>query len=95
MGIIPAIIARAVISTARSRPALPSSVASVTTAPPRREFSANVTRRMAFATEMPIAMIAPMKDCTFRVVPVSRRMSKTPQITAGTVETTANASRKD
>ena len=50
---------------------------------------------MAFATEMPIAMIAPMNDCTFRVVPVSRRMSNTPQITAGTVETTANASRKD
>ena len=50
---------------------------------------------MAFATEMPIAMMAPMNDCTFSVVPVTSSISSTPQITAGTAETTASASRND
>jgi len=54
-----------------------------------------VTSRIAFATEMPIAMIAPMNDCTFRVVPVTSSVSSTPQMTAGTAETTAMASRND
>ena len=39
---------------------------------------------MALATEMPIAMMAPMNDCTFSVVPVTSSINSTPQITAGT-----------
>ena len=41
--------------------------------PARRACSANVTSRIAFATATPIAMIAPMNDCTFSVVPVSQQ----------------------
>ena len=37
----------------------------------RRACSANVTSRIAFATATPIAMIAPMNDCTFSVVRVA------------------------
>ena len=74
---------------------LPSTAASWTLAPSRRAFSANVTSRMAFATEMPMAMIAPMNDCTFSVVRVTRRIRMTPTMTAGTPDTTANASRND
>ena len=44
---------------------------------------------------MPIAMIAPMNDCMFSVVPVSSSMSSTPQSTAGMVSTIASASRSD
>ena len=42
-----------------------------------------------------MAMIAPMNDCTFNVVPVTSSISSTPQMTAGTADTTANASRND
>ena len=45
-----------------------------------RALSANVTSRIAFATEIPIAMIAPMNDCTFSVVPVSSSIRSTPQM---------------
>ncbi len=62
MGIIPAIIAVAVIKIARKRLLPPSTAASVTFAPSRRADSANVTSKIAFATEIPMAMIAPMKD---------------------------------
>src|SRR5436190_1195037 len=65
---MPAIIAVAVIRMARNRPWAPSIAASRTDAPSRRAFSANVTRRIAFATEMPIAIIAPMNDCTERLL---------------------------
>ena len=54
-----------------------------------------MTSRIAFATATPIAMIAPMNDCTLIVVPVAASMSTTPARTAGTVETTTNASRSD
>ena len=37
-----------------------------------RACSANVTSRIAFATATPMAMIAPMNDCTFSVVRVTR-----------------------
>jgi len=94
-GIMPAIIAVAVIRIARRRPRAPSITASCTESPSRRAASAKLTRSMAFATEMPTAMMAPMNDCTFSVVRVSKRISSTPQITAGTAETTAIESRKD
>jgi hypothetical protein len=95
MGIIPAIIAVAVIKIARKRLLPPSTAAAATLAPPRRADSANVTSKIAFATEIPMAMIAPMKDCTFSVVPVISSMSNTPQMTAGTADTTASVNRKD
>ena len=63
--------------------------------PSWRARSANVTSRIEFATAMPIAMIAPMNDWTFSVVPVSRSMSNTPQRTAGMVSRIASASRSD
>src|SRR5207247_771173 len=69
--------------------------ASRTDRPSRLAFSAYVTRRIAFATEMPMAMIAPMNDCTFSVVPVTSSINNTPQSTAGTAEMTAKASRND
>ncbi|WP_291981004.1 hypothetical protein [Luteitalea sp.] len=33
---------------------------------------------MALATAMPMAMIAPMNDCTFKLVPVMMSISSTP-----------------
>ena len=57
--------------------------------------SANVTSRIAFATATPIAMMAPMNDCTLTVVRVASSISTTPASTAGTVEMTTNASRSD
>ena len=45
-----------------------------------------------------MAMIAPMKDCTFNVVLVAHRMIATPASTAGTVDTTtieSDESRRD
>jgi len=62
IGIMPAIIARLVIKMGRKRLCAPSTAAASAAAPPRRLRSANVTRRIAFATATPIAMIAPMND---------------------------------
>ena len=63
--------------------------------PSRRSRSANVTSRIEFATAIPIAMIAPMNDCTLSVVPVTNSISTTPHSTAGMVSTIASASRTD
>ena len=90
---MPKIIAVAVIRTARRRAPAPSRVAAMTSRPSWRARSANVTSRIEFATAMPIAMIAPMKDCTFSVVPVSRSIRSTPHSTAGIVSRMASASR--
>jgi hypothetical protein len=50
---------------------------------------------MALATATPTAMIAPMNDWMFTVVPVSKRARATPPITAGVVEMTTSARRID
>ena len=50
---------------------------------------------MELATAIPIAMIAPMNDCTFNVVPVASSIKSTPQSTAGIVSTIASANRID
>ena len=42
-----------------------------------------------------MAMMAPMKDCTFKVVPDSHSATVTPSSTAGTVESTTRAIRND
>lgn len=61
----------------------------------RRLRSAKDTSRIELATAMPMAMMAPMNDCTLRVVPVIESIMSTPQSTAGVVRTTASARRKD
>ena len=92
---MPKIIAAAVIRIARSRLPAPSRAASRTGLFSCRARSAKVTSRIEFATAMPIAMIAPMNDWMLSVVCVTSSISSTPQSTAGTVRTTASASRID
>ena len=95
MGVMPAIIAHAVIRIARMRLVPPCSADAVESPPSCRRISANVTNRIELATATPIAMIAPMKDCTLSVVPVTASITATPHSTAGTVASTASASRTD
>ena len=74
IGIMPAIIAAAVIRMARRRPRAATQAPRRRRRPPRcRRSSAKVTSRIELATAMPIAMMAPMNDCTFSVVPVERQ----------------------
>src|SRR6185436_18930156 len=93
IGSMPAIIAALVISTGRRRARAAATAGSAS--PVRRASSANVTSRIAFATATPIAMMAPMNDCTFTVVRVASSRRTTPASTAGTVDTTTNARRTD
>ena len=82
---MPRIIASAVISTGRSR-VLPASSAAVDASMPLRSARtslANVTSRMLFETAMPTAMIAPMKDSTLRVVPVTASIQRMPTSAPG------------
>jgi hypothetical protein len=92
---MPAIIEKLVMRIGRSRLRPPSTAAISASLLWIRLRSANVTSRIAFATATPTAMIAPMADWMLSVVPVKYSVSTTPAITAGTVETTANASRND
>ena len=62
IGAMPQIIAAAVIRIALNRLAAPSRAASKTALFSCRNRSANVINRMEFATAMPIAIIAPIKD---------------------------------
>jgi hypothetical protein len=95
MGIIPAIIARLVISTGRKRSAAADRAAETASAPFRRFCSAKVTSRIAFATATPMAIIVPMKLSRFSVVPVSKSIRMAPTSTAGALEMTIRARRKD
>ena len=61
----------------------------------RRRLSANVTSRIALAIATPTAMIAPMNDWMFSVVPVRKSITTTPAIAAGAVETVTSDSRHD
>ena len=71
---MPAIIAALVISTGRMRAPRGVDGRRRSRRPPRRRAcSANVTSRIAFATATPIAMIAPMNDCTLSVVRVDEQ----------------------
>ena len=92
---MPAIMARLVISTGRSRSTAAARAASAAGAPFTRFCSANVTSRIAFATATPMAMIVPMKLSRFSVVPVISSISTDPASTAGAVETTISASFSD
>src|SRR5215475_964197 len=46
---------------------------------------ANVTSRMEFAEATPTAMIAPIREGTFNVVPVTNNMARMPQKVAGSI----------
>ncbi len=66
---MPAIMARLVIVTARSRPAAPSTAACFVAEPSRRRNSLNVIEsRWHSAIATPTAMIVPVKDCRLSVV---------------------------
>jgi hypothetical protein len=95
IGVMPNTIAIAVIKIARKRLTAPSRAASNADWPSRRWRSAKLTNRIEFATAMPIAIIAPMNDSIFKVVPVIRNIRTTPQSTAGTVRMMDKAKRKD
>ena len=87
----------AVIRIARRRPraAFERGVEART---PRRAgcISAKVTSRIEFATAMPIAMIAPMNDCTFSVVPGDQQHQQHAAEHGGNRSSTmASASRSD
>ncbi len=95
IGIMPAIMARLVIRIARNRLRAPSTAASDALAPASRLRSAKVTSKMALATATPTAMIAPIKDWIFKLVPVAQSIRTTPAMTAGVVETTRNDNLSD
>ena len=95
IGIIPQIIAVAVIRMARNRPTAPAREAAVTSVDSCRCCSANVIRRIEFATEMPTAMMAPINDWMLSVVPVSNSINITPARTPGTTDSTARGRRTD
>ena len=89
MGSMPKIMAVAVMRIARRRPLAPSRAASSERPAFVAERSAKVTNRIELATAMPMAMMAPMNDCTLSVVPVTSSISRTPHSTAGMVSTIA------
>ena len=72
IGIMPTIIAAAVISTGRMRVRPASIAASNAVLPASCCSRAKVTSRMEFAKATPTAMMAPIRDGTFSVVPKSR-----------------------
>jgi hypothetical protein len=84
-----------VIRIGRRRPPAPSIAAASASIPSRLFCSANVTSRIAFAADTPIAMIAPINDCMLSVVPVIHRAMATPVMTAGIVERITSDTRTD
>ena len=83
MGSMPMIMASAVIRTGRSRVYPAESAASMADFPSRRSSLAKVTMRMLFAVPTPIAMIAPMSEGTFSVVPHASSIQMMPHIAPG------------
>ena len=80
IGTMPMIIASAVISTGRSR-VLPASIAAsitVMSGLAARTSLAKLTTRIELDTPMPTAMMAPIRDMTLMVVPVSASIHRMP-----------------
>ena len=75
IGSIPAIIAKLVIKTARSRLKDPPKVPSQASPSSRPRFCEKSTSRIALAIATPIAMIAPMNDWILIVVCVAERIA--------------------
>lgn len=96
IGTIPRIIASAVISTGRKR-VFPASIAASMTPMPcvTRASLAEFTSKMLFDVAMPTAMMAPMNDSTFSVVPVAASIHSTPMSAPGTATRMMNGSRND
>lgn len=91
---MPTIIAAAVIRTGRIlvRPAL--SAAWNAECPFNCSSRANVTSRIEFAEATPTAMIAPISEGTFSVVPVMNSIVKMPHKVAGSAMMTTKGSPK-
>ena len=60
----------------------------------RRSF-AKLTSRMELATEMPTAMMDPMSDSTFSVVPVSASIQRMPESAPGSAAMMMKGSSHD
>ena len=94
IGIMPTIIAAAVISTGRMR-VWPAAIAASRALMPAWLCSrAKVTSRIEFAEATPTAMIAPISEGTLSVVPVTNSMVRMPQKVAGRASITTNGSPK-
>ena len=78
IGIIPTIIAAAVMSTGRIRVSPASRAASCAHLPASRCSRAKVTSRIEFADATPTAMMAPISEGTFRVVSVTNSIVRMP-----------------
>ena len=96
IGTMPRSMASAVMSTGRKR-VLPAAMTASST--PRfcctRASLAALTRRMLLEVAMPTAMIAPMNDSTFKVVPVSASIQRIPMSAPGTATRMMKGSRND
>src|SRR4029079_8690582 len=94
MGIMPTTMAAAVISTGRIRVWPASIAASCADLPASCCSRAKVTSRMEFAEATPTAMIAPIREGTLRVVPVTNSIVRIPHSVAGSARMTTNGSPK-
>src|SRR5262245_1227533 len=94
IGIMPTIIAAAVISTGRIR-VCPASIAAWNAVLPASCCSrAKVTSRMEFAEATPTAMMAPISEGTLKLVPVVNSIVTIPHSVAGSARITTNGSPK-
>ena len=94
IGIMPAIIAAAVMRTGRSRVTPADRAASKALMPVSRCSRANVTSRIEFAEATPTAMIEPMSEGTLKVVPVTNSIRRMPAPAPGRAKITARGSIK-
>ena len=94
IGIMPTIIAAAVISTGRIRVWPAAIAASRASCRPGCCSRAKVTSRIEFAEATPTAMIAPISEGTLSVVPVANSMVTMPQKVAGRASSTTSGSPK-
>ncbi len=95
IGIMPIIIASAVISTGRNR-VNPASRAAWSAVCPRASSSfAKLTTRMLFAVATPMHMMAPVSAGTLMVVCVANSSHTIPASAAGSAEMMMNGSSQD
>src|SRR5581483_6090277 len=95
IGIMPMIIAAAVISTGRMRVAPAFSAAASGSTPRSRCWRANAITKMLLAVATPIVMIAPVNAGTESVVPVMKSIHAMPPSAAGSAAITIAASIHD
>ena len=95
IGIMPMIIASAVMSTGRMRVAPASSAACAGPTPAAWRSRANEMSKMLLAVATPIVMIAPVSAGTLNVVPVMKSTHAIPASAAGSAAITMKASIHD